>query len=615
VRALERLAAKDPAAYSGLCSEALERKERMLDDYKDAKKEYMGFNRDVIGWTGSGGVYTPQRTMWNLGLAGRLLDSRFVQGTKDAFYQITESSVMRDPRVAIGASTPGWEHSYYVGYHTGQNVYERSRFWATNSLWEQQIRLKTDFAYTVHKWWNDRISFFSRYTSGYPAPVQSDMMYAPHHQDKSWGSYIKTLLVTVPFQPRAYTDYFRARWQDAISFTGAGAAAAAYQSLGGAGPGDEGRSWLRNQLDRRGRESPHYFSTPFRIASQQRYVDQVMAFDDFVDKHGREMKVDVDGENMSLNEARDRLKHAAAAMDYETENAYKKKISDTIGKYVRLDDRRGRFVRDVFSGSDIQEDGSRNRFLDMYSVFHSNVFSPTIPGMLHSAPLGNSEWHTYPQVARNVENSGPGTVLHPTKHYWEASYDKDEGRITFADRFSTREDAVAEAYRNDVPVLMHLMKMQQKDIHYSPINTPSLSFASPIVFGLGRKLYRTAVTCMPGLESLQSTVEPHHAKEWEDMAANIATLGMYGMYGDYRKKKKLARPAEEDAYETRRVIYGRASQLAHEGDISGEHLSEVNAASRRLTRWLENAGMETMPGRKKIKVKDRYIGAMLKRSG
>jgi len=620
VRALERLAEqnRENTEYARLYREALAHKDGMLRDYKQAKEEYMGFNRDVIGWTGSSGVYTPQRTMWNLGLAGRFLDSRYVQGTKDAFYQITESSVMRDPRVAIGATNPGWEYSFYVGYNTGQNVYERARFWATNSLWEQQIRLHTDFAYTVHKWWNDRVSFFSRYTSGYPAPVKSDMMYAPSYQDRSWGSYIKTLLVTVPFQPRTYSDYFRARWQDAISFTGAGAAAAAYQSLGGQGFGEGDRNGFRKFLDSRGLESGHYFDTPFRISSQQRYVDQVKAFDDFVNREGDRLRVGVNdgnGRALTLNEARDRLVHAAEEMNYKEEAEYKKAISDALGKYVKLDDRRGRFIRDVFSGSDIQEDGSRNRFLDLYSVFHSNVFQPTIPGMLSASPIGKGEWYTFPQVARILDNAAPENKLGPTKHYWEAGYDSAEGRITFSDRFSLRQDAVAEAYRNDTPVLMHLMKMQNKDINYAPLNTPSLSYASPLVLGIGRKLYRTLVTETPGLESLSSTVEPMHLYNW------VPGHGYWERHMERKRQKEEAARSglaaeQEDKYGYRRTIYqGWAERLVNEGQMSEDFLKAERSVTQKIMDWVVHPRYVASPGSRKIsrQAQEDYIATLMKR--
>ena len=561
-RALEKIKGTlDKDEYTRLKGEISARNSEIKSEYRKAKDEYMDLNRDMIGWVGSKHMFTyaAHRTVLNLGLAGRWLDSRHVQGTQDAFYQITESSVMRDPRVAIGASAPGWEHSYYVGYHTGQNVYERSRYWATNSLWEQQMRFNTDLVYTVHKWWNDRMSFFSRYTSGYPAPVKSDMMYAPTYQPRSTKDYFKALLWIMPFQSRTYSDYYRSRWQDAISFSGAGAMLAAYQSLGTVGryetpeEGQEKRSWLKRQIDKLGMESEHYGS-PFRIASQQRYIDQVTKFDDYIDSPtGKQVRVNVDGVEMSLAAARDEMKQASARADMEREEKCAQGISDAIGAAANLKDRRGRYVRDVFSGSDIQDDGSRNRFLDMYIMFHSNSFQPTIPGMLHNSPIGRGEWYTFPQVAREVDNAADKTRLGAMKNYWQAGYDAGEGRITFTDQFTTRQDAVAEAYRNDVPVLMHLMKMQSKEIGYSLVNSPSLAYVNPIWFGLGRMMYKTAIYHAPGMEGFTSTF---HEPDWTTYALG-AVPGANSLRNYMKRRRGELPPRETLEGDIRHGIFGR----------------------------------------------------------
>jgi len=564
LRALERLHEKGgikDAEYSRLKGEISARNSEIKSDYKLAKDEYMGLNRDMIGWVGSKGAFTyaPQRTIWNFGIVSKMLDSHHVQGTQDAFYQISESSVMRDPRVAIGAHAPGWDYSYYVGYHTGQNVYERTRYWATNSLWEQQMRFHTDLVFTVHKWWNDRMSFFSRYTSGYPAPVKSDMMNAPTYEPRKTSDYFKALAVIMPFQSRTYSDYFRSRWQDSISFSGVGHMLAAYQSMGNVSrygtpeEGQEKRSWLRRQIDKFGMESEHYTGaggTPFRIASQQRYIDQVMKFDEYVDSDkGRQVTVEVDGVKMSLAAARDEMKQASAVADMEREEKYAQGISDAIGAVANLKDRRGRYIRDVFSGSDIQEDGSRNRFLDMYTMFHSNVFTPTIPGMLQFSPIGKGEWYTFPQVAREVDKAGDKTRLGAMKNYWQAGYDADEGRITFADRFTVKQDAVSEAYRNDVPVLMHLMKMQNKEIGYSVLNSPQMAYLNPLWFGLGRKIYKTAISHTPGMEGFTSTF---HEPEWN--------LPGGSMVKHYIARRRGEIPLDTLDGDYRHAIYGDASR-------------------------------------------------------
>ncbi len=603
VRALDSLAAKHKIGgdeYESLRGDLLAAKDSMRSDYKKARDEFAGLNKDIISWTGSGGFYTPQRTMWNLaawnfGLVTKMLDSHYVQGAKDEFYQITESSVMRDPRVAIGATSPGWDYSYYVGYHTGQNVYERARFWATNSMWERQMWFKTDLAYTVHKWWNDKMSFFARYTSGYPATVQSDMMTPPHYTNKSTTDYFKALLFIVPFQAKSYTDYFKARRQDAITFTGLGAMLAAYQSTGGAERYDvKERSWVRRALDKFGMESPHYWGTPYRIASQQRYTDQIMNFEDYVDRNGSKIDVNVEGEGrMNLIEARRGLDEAIARMDTVEQEKYKQGISDAVGGIAKLEDKRGRYIREVFSGSDIQEDGSKNRFLDMYAVFHSNVFSPTIPGMLQQSPIGKQEWYAFPQVARLVDDAADKTRLGEMKHYWQAGLGED-GRIVMSDKFTTRQDAVAEAYRNDTPVLMHLMHMQAREIQYTLLNAPSLAYINPIWFGLGRKVYKTLLHNTPGLETLSSTSE---SPDWTPGLVKQG-MQMWERSAQARERAQAIKrgeevPQKEEDY--RRVIYGaRAKAVVEEAEKSNDFFRWMRDG---VYGWVEdNVKISAAPG-------------------
>jgi len=591
LRALDSLHAKNGISggdYAAIRNDLEAQRKEMHRDYIEAKKEYGDFNRMLIGWTSSHSqIYNPQRTLFNMGVVSRLLDSHFQMGTNDAFYQITESSVMRDPRVAIGAG-PGMDYSWYVGYHTGQNVYERARFWATNSLWEEQTHLRLNIAYAVHKWWNEKASFLARYTAGYPAPVKSDMMYAPDYEHRTGRDYFKALLI-IPFQSRAYTDYYRARLQDTVTFSGIGHMLAAYQSMGGQERGEEGRSWARKMLDSMGMESSHNFNTPFRIAWQQRYVEQVPAFDRFIDEQAEKERrgekaitARADGEDLGIGELRRRLDNAIIGMDEEKEREYRKAMFDAIGNAVTLRDRRGVHVRNVFSGSDIQEDGSRNRFLDMYIMFHSNVFAPTIPGMLQSAPIkGDDEWHSFPQVARQVENAPGKSWLGMTKNYWEAGYDEKSGMITFADRFSTRQDAVAEAYRNDTPLLLHLMKMQSKEIGYAPVGTPSLYFLNPVLVPLAKYAYRTAVHTMPALDSLRTTTD----STWLARKIN----------GEHREKHGRRGPG----YEYPAHLY-RADYLADEAGRTGEFLKRSVPGWKWVAKKIRKSHHATGAGRKKL---------------
>ncbi|MFA6328155.1 MAG: hypothetical protein WCY41_01790 [Candidatus Micrarchaeia archaeon] len=595
LRALDKLHARGEIAdskYDALRSEIQDKKNEMRREYREAKHDYGDLNRMLITWNGSHGsgpTYNPARTMWNMGIVSRLLDSHQVQGQKDVFYEITESSVMRDPRTAIGAGAPGMDWAWYVGYHTGQNVYERARFWATNSLWEQHMHLQLNIAYAVHKWWNDKISFMARYTTGYPAPVKSDMMYAPDHEHRGPTSYMKAPFIAL-FQAKTYTDFFKARLQDTVTFTGVGHMIAAHQATGGYDRGEEGRSWVRNQLDKMGMESHQYWDTPYQLSLQQRYIDQVREFDKFIEKNGG-LDVDVNGEKIGLAEANRRLSEAAIEMDIAKEKTYTDALFKTLDNAANFNDKRGRYIRDVLSGRDIAEDGSRNRFLDMYIMFHTNVFTPTIPGMLQSAPIGSGEWHSFPQVARTVDNADEKSHLGTLKSYWEARYDQDTKEIYFTDRFQTRMDSVAENYKTDVPVMMHLMKMQSREVNYSSINNYTLAFMSPVWVPIIRGAYKNLAYLNPAMSSLSSTFEEPLLTRKVNRLINHAP------------KEHRQKPEEyeypRDLYQSRWVSRFKAQNLVQMGERTSDYLSQF-APARWVIRKMKRAHYISSPGSRRI---------------
>lgn len=456
-------------------------------------KDYRKLDKIITGWIGShGGIYSPQRTWWNTGfITPWLLESKFVQGTSEDFYQIAESSVMRDPRVAIGAGSPGFDWTFYVGYHTGQNVYERSRFWMTNSMWERNNQFMLNVASVAHKWWNDRISFAARASSGYASPVASSGMYDPEHKNPNFMSWF-----TFPLQSKTYTDWFRARRQEAITYSGAGALLNAFINAGN--PAE--RNWLQKALDKGGIYSKHYNDTPFMISSMQRYQDQFYELDKYISERGDKVKVEIeeDGERkkISLQEADARMKWAPEEHIRENywhliQNAIKE--YETHHKMPGLSEERGRFIRDVYSGNvDMAQDGSRNRFLDMYIMYHANIWNPTVPGMFSADPI-TGQWHGFPRVATVVDEAKTGP-LSSTKSSYKAEfgqkYDEstgrfieDTGRMFIRDRFTTWEDSLSQAYKLDNTAFLQLMKRQDKELQYSFQNIQTLGFYNPLWFG------------------------------------------------------------------------------------------------------------------------------------
>jgi hypothetical protein len=457
--------------------------------YKEAKKDYGAISKMEIGWVGShGNIYTPQRNLMTMGPLSYLLGSRYVAGSFQDFYNIVESSVMRDPRVAIGAGAPGFDWTFYVGYHTGQNVYERAHFWATNSIWERNMLMPLGLAYPIHKWWNDKVSFASRISSGYTSPIAGDMLYAPHHQQANYLAW-----AAFPFQSKTYSDFWRARRQSIVDFTGLGAAVGAFQSTGSSTRGDENRGLLRTLLDRFGDTSEHYYDNPYRLSSMQRYDDQLSISkfkkaEQFFEKNkgNPDYKVEVDGRQKTLGEATEMMQSAFDRGEEEKGQEYRKAIGDMLYGYLNAKDKRGVFVRNMFSGDDMASDGSRGRFLEMYCVFHSNVWNPTVPGMFTADPL-TGEWHGFARNQRRVLEAPENSHLSKMANYYIPEIDLDTGKFKgMVNRFSTYEDAISQNYLEDTTALLQLAKRQNKALSYSAMNVMSTGFYNPFWGGLAK---------------------------------------------------------------------------------------------------------------------------------
>ncbi len=482
-----------------------------IDFYKEGKKEaqkqYKEFNRELIEWTGSHStIYGSKRSVFTMySIPAKMFDSKYAQGLFMEHYNIAESSTMRDPRTALGAGEPGHDWISYVGYQTGQNVYERANLWATNAMWEKNAHTTLNFVYAVHKWWNDKVSFAARTSSGYPPPVSNDMISAPHWQTPKVSSWF-----TFPFKAKTFSDFFHARQQSFMEYSGLTQVIGAYQKTGITRPGDSDRGFLKNLIDKGGKGSEWYYNTPYNVRGLQRLLDKtgdaVKVLNDCQNDHltdGRGNDISLSGAQ-TIGQAFDKIAEYKAKGEEEKAEQYVEGVANTIKNNVDLDETRRAYVLKMMSGRDISEDGAKGRFLDLYIMFHTNVFSPTVPGMWSEDPI-TARMHAFPQISRKVQYATGESPLAMMKNYYTPVY--EDGKTTFKDQFTTRQDSMQEAYREDTTSLLHLMKMQHEELAYSPLNSRSLTFFNPLLFaqkrGLRALYYRLAERTPLGSTVLQ----------------------------------------------------------------------------------------------------------------
>lgn len=207
-----------------------------------------------------------------------------------------------------------------------------------------------------------------------------------------------------------------------------------------------------------------------------------------------------------------------------------------------------------------------------------------------------------------VDEADEKTRLGAMKNYWRAGYEVGQNgteRIRFSDQFSTKQDAVAEAYRNDVPVLMHLMKMQNKEIGYSIINSPSLAYVNPIWFGLGRMAYKTILAKTPGMESFSSTF---HQPDWTHFALGAVPFG--NAAHDYIRRRRGELPPRETLDgDYRHQIYGLKTHAIV------DDAEKTNSFFRWWRDGVYGFKFKAAPGWRPVskETKEEYVGAMFGR--
>ena len=456
-----------------------------LDDAKAEMKAQRKDYKDLVDaarvWTGShtsmheygyGGIKNPF-TMFSL--PAMLLDSKWQQGLKLDYYQTAESSVMRDPRNAIGAG-PGLDYSFYVGYQTGQNVYERMSMWGVNALWETSAQNRVHLTIGAHKWFNDYLSYAMRKSSAYPAWYEMDAMYPGQHGKRSVSAGF-----LFPFQSHHHTDYFHARFQNFLNYSGTGALIGSYMLSGSQDPSQ--RSFIKkNFLDKMFLAAPtptdSHYGEHVTWKYLQRPVEQFRQFQSRLDSIIARDVLENGEENSQW--LADYIRWRSLNDGSEEKIAIWKERFEPI---VKIYDRRPRGTQEGHSGRDIQEDGSRNRFMELYQGFHTNVWKPTIPGMLDVDPI-SGKWKPFPQSAAFIDKT-TDERLRSMASFTLSRYNKETGLMEYEDKFDTHMDAYRDVYKKEDSALLHLAKLQSELSMYSVINSPALWFFGPAL-GLAR---------------------------------------------------------------------------------------------------------------------------------
>jgi hypothetical protein len=460
-----------------------------------------------------------------------------VRGQMLNFYNITESSVMRDPRIAIGAGY-GIQYGPMVGYQTGQFVYERPSMIFGPGLLPGDATANWLMRPTY--WTAVMFSQIARpfYTSiiGYPSVYDNDMFYGASMRKGNIRRAVGEALsitqnleifhrFTLP-RIRKKEEYFT---EEGFRITGEGwygkrflAPITFRRDVEGVGTaeneerrlqllgiqseagqdvkrrmlGSHGlqRTEMRMEIERAQAEMDRYArgnadlrttrDELIRVLAAERSTltaDQIKDLNDAIARRSKELHD---------NEAAIRRETSARK---EAEQYAERPLEKMPGVFGRLF-QPGYYNILNLGGYDIALEGSRMRGFDLYAPYHkSGIWKPPVPGMLDITPsvpgVSESEWRMFPRVAAHVMANSTLAELTRFKTYGLGANGDVEAK---GDWYRSPEmESNRDVYRHEDSPILRLAKLESERMGYSFLNSPFSIPLSPLAgaiwFGAVRK--------------------------------------------------------------------------------------------------------------------------------
>ncbi|MCX8194956.1 MAG: hypothetical protein N3G22_02510, partial [Candidatus Micrarchaeota archaeon] len=428
-----------------------------------------------------------------------------------------------------------------TGYHTGQAFYERPSFYLTQSPWERQMQKWMLPSFAIGKLQNEFISFIGRRTTGYPAYFEMD-----HMTPGTWGQKDFLVALKAPLQFTRISDYPIARLQTFINYSGLGTIIGSYLETGSYDPNK--RNFFKKALDWMFIPSEHHMELA-TIRGLQRPLDRYQEFEKRLNKILEENNVayyDESGKAVTYREAYVRWYEAPEGSE-EKKEAWK-----PFEKIVKIYDTRPLLVRLGHSGRDIHEDGSRNRFMELYAGFYANSWKPGYPGTVDTDPITGAKV-PFPNSAAEVHRAPEGSRLSEMASYALSRYDKEHDMMRVEDQFFTSLDAYRDVYRKKDNALLHFLKLQTEVMEYSLFNSQSLWTvpAVKLAFGIGKRIFsaidpRVTGAHLPGHHHHYSdTVYGGATIPYDEWTRQATGFGIHELAPEHKKARWLARVSYE----------------------------------------------------------------------
>ncbi|MCX8175197.1 MAG: hypothetical protein N3E51_03260 [Candidatus Micrarchaeota archaeon] len=486
-RSLERALKSDSISASTAIS-------ALKDCNRDVSKETSTFTKALIEMGGSGQMTRSIFSTWNPSTT-----YRYTEGMLAKSHSAIEASCMRDTRTALGQKI-GLEYAFYMGFDTGQGMYENPRTYAS-SLWEYELIPYLQFVGWAHKFFLPIASTFYRGQAG-----MSSYFFKTELEPGSAGKVTTDLSLLLRIK-KGVSDFASSTWQNISNYAGVTNVVGALQTGGRIKFDELGRSyidkaWYSNLVKHYAVPS-EWYSTYAAIQRQASLQDKIAASDIFkkneiiVDGEGKNVYMGEDGKiyygkkekeeaeraGVSFaNEGQPLRTHDLAEAWVKTFNEYmfsygskKDELREQLREYENLMkpymyslvDFRAEGARRGTSGKYFMEDGSRYRFMNLYLPNYMNAWMETIsvPGAFELNPLAGGK-ELGPRIAADISRAEKDSRLGRMQDEFVLRWNEALQDFIVINNSTIHQDAVRDHYYYRTPALLHTIKYQSYLVRY-----------------------------------------------------------------------------------------------------------------------------------------------------
>lgn len=441
----------------------------------ETRKDLKYLNESVVSWVGSHGQdYGSKRNIWTKWLIfTKLLDSEYRMGYGAELMYAVEAATMRSTQVAIGMSVTSFDQAMTVGLETGQGLYEPAHMWLNSGSWERNYKPYVAFSRAQHKATLPFVGKWYANMFGMPSYLQKT-------ETESTGRGKRFVTLSMNFlQVHNMSDFFTTRINNIKDRTGISSMINAFIRT-------RSPTKVRSYLEKRYIASSHIHADA-PGPEMLRYMDRFGEMDRIVEKN------ETLGNNLEKwrGETRPTEKentwHSIILDNPDIKQQLEKwksapdsrKVNEELGLAIfrrtpaPTDLRPIEIKAAMRAGKSFYDDGSRNRFMNLYLAYHQNIWKPWVPGMTDVDPLTNM-MESFPQVA-NLSRNAEGGPLALMRQAGFMSYGEG-GHAESSDWLSMDKDAFRDVYRKDNMALLQLMKYQNDAISYVGLSPYTESF-------------------------------------------------------------------------------------------------------------------------------------------